>query len=119
MTTPEEAKQRMREYKRQWNEDHAEELRLKRQMAYNDEVRAKKREDARGRIDRLVQAGVFVKLPPGRKRMYTPEEAVEVAKRQRQESYQRRKERIEAARALLGRSRLENPESHFFRADLA
>ena len=101
MTTPEEARQRMREYKRQWNEDHAEELRLKRQMAYNDEVRAKKREEARGRVDRLVQAGVFVKLPPGRKRLYTPEEAVEVAKRQRQESYQRRKERIEAARTLL------------------
>ena len=91
----------MREYKRQWNEDHAEELRLKRQMAYNDEVRAKKREEARGRVDRLVQAGVFEKLQPGRKRLYTPEEAVEVAKRQRQESYLRRQERLNAAKALL------------------
>lgn len=91
----------MREYKRQWNEDHAEELREKRRLAYNDEVRLKKRDEARARIDRLVQAGVFEKLPRGRKRIYTPEEAVEVAKMQRQESYHRRKERIEAARTLL------------------
>jgi indole-3-glycerol phosphate synthase len=49
-------------------------------------------------MDALVEAG-FEKLPPGRKRLYTPEEALEVAKAQRKESYLRRQERIQAARA--------------------
>ena len=52
-------------------------------------------------MDRLVEAGLYTPLKPGRKRLYTPEEAVEVAKRQRQESYLRRQERLNAAKALL------------------
>ena len=49
-------------------------------------------------MDNLVQNG-FEKLPPGRKRLYTPDEAVQVAKAQRLQSYLRRQERIQAARA--------------------
>ena len=49
-------------------------------------------------MDTLVQNG-FEKLPPGRKRLYTPEEAIQVAKAQRLQSYLRRQERIQAARA--------------------
>ena len=58
----------------------------------------------REQIAKLVEAGVFVKLTPGRKRLYTPEEAHAVAKKPRQESYYRRKERIKTARALLAQT---------------
>jgi hypothetical protein len=44
---------------------------------------------------------VFEKLKPGRKRLYTPEEALEVAKKQRTESSKRLQERLHAAKALL------------------
>ena len=51
-------------------------------------------------MDALEQAG-FEKLPPGRKRLDTPEEAIEVAKRQRKESYLRRQERLTLGKALF------------------
>ena len=53
------------------------------------------------KIAKLVEAGVLEMVPRGRKRLYTPEEAYEVAKRQRRESYLRRKSRLDAAKALL------------------
>ena len=96
--SPEEAKQRIVESKKRYQAAHAEELREKRRLATTDDKRAKMRENTR---EQIAKPGVFVKLTPGRKRLYTPEEAHEVAKRQRQESYCRRKERIEAAKALL------------------
>ena len=40
-------------------------------------------------IAKLVEAGVLEVVKRGRKRLYTPEEAYEVAKRQRRESYLR------------------------------
>jgi hypothetical protein len=101
---PEEAKRRTIESKRKYRETHAEELKEKRRMAVNDEMRAKWRADARKKIEQLIEAGVYQKLRPGRKRLYTEEEAQEVAKKQRQESYLRRKERIEVARALLAQT---------------
>ena len=70
-------------------------------MSNTDELRTKRRETYRTTTATLVESGVLEKRSPGRKRLYTPEEAVEVAKRQRMESYVRRKERIDAARALL------------------
>ena len=81
--------------------EHADELREKRRLAVTDEMRAKWREDRREKIETLVEAGLLVKLSPGRKRLYTPEEAREVAKRQRRECYQRFKARMDAAAALL------------------
>ena len=98
---PEEAKRRTMESKRKYRETHAEELKEKRHLAVNDDMRAKWREYAHKKIDKLIEAGVYQKMQPGRKRLYTEEEAQEVARRQRQESYLRRKERIETARALL------------------
>ena len=99
--SPEEAKRRNVESKERYRKAHQDEIREKRRLATTDEKRAKVRDNVREKIAKLVEAGVFEKLTPGRKRLYTPEEAVEVAKRQRLESYHRRKERIEAAEALL------------------
>ena len=99
--SPEEASQRTRDSKRRYQVEHADELREKRRLATTDEMRAKLRGERQEKIAKLVEAGLLVKLPPGRKRLYTPEEALEVAKRQRQESYRRYKERIDAAAALL------------------
>ena len=79
--SPEEALQRKRDSKRRYQIEHADELREKRRMAATDETRAKWREDRKEKIERLVEAGLLVKLSPGRKRLYTPEEAHEVAKR--------------------------------------
>ena len=70
-------------------------------MADPETYRAKKREQYHATIDKLVEAGVYTPMKPGRKRLYTPEEAAEVAKRQRQESYLRRQERLNAAKTLL------------------
>jgi hypothetical protein len=99
--SPEEAKRRNVESKERYRKAHQDEIREKRRLATTDEKRAKVRDNVREKIAKLVEAGVFEKLTPGRKRLYTPEEALEVAKRQRLESYHRRKERIEAAEALL------------------
>ena len=99
--SPEEAKRRNVESKERYRKAHEDEIREKRRLATTDEKRAKVRDNVRDKISKLVAAGVSEKLTPGRKRLYTPEEALEVAKRQRQESYHRRKERIEAAEALL------------------
>ena len=52
-------------------------------------------------MNKLIETGVFTPMKPGRKRLYTPEEAAEVAKRQRRESYARRQERLATSRALL------------------
>ena len=46
----------------------------------------------------VALVALAVLLPPGRKRLYTPEEAIQVAKAQRRESYLRRQERIQTAR---------------------
>ena len=99
--SPEKAKQRIVESKKRYQAAQAEELREKRRLATTEDKRAKMRENTREQIAKLVEAGVFVKLTPGRKRLYTPEEAHKVAKRQLQEIYYRRKERIETAKALL------------------
>ena len=99
--SPEEALQRKRDSKRRYQEEHADEIREKRRLAVNDEMRAKWRDDRREKIEKLVEAGLLVKLSPGRKRLYTPEEAKDVAKRQRRECYQRFKTRLDAAEALL------------------
>ena len=63
--------------------------------------KAKRREHYHASINKLIEAGVYTPLRPGRKRLYTPEEAIEVAKRQRRESYLRRQERLNASRAML------------------
>ena len=100
----EEAERRNRECRRRYAEAHREELLEKQRqarMADPETYRAKKREQYHATMDRLVEAGLYTPLKPGRKRLYTPEEAVEVAKRQRQESYLRRQERLNAAKALL------------------
>ena len=100
----EEAERRNRECRRRYYEARREELLEKQRlarMANPEAYRAKKREEYHATIDRLIEAGVYTPLKPGRKRMYTPEEAAEVAKRQRQESYLRRQERLNAAKALL------------------
>ena len=99
--SPEEALQRKRDSKRRYQIEHADELREKRRMAVTDETRAKWREDRRVKIERLVEAGLLEKLSPGRKRIYTPEEALEAAKRQRRECYHRFKARVDAATAVL------------------
>ena len=63
--------------------------------------KAKRRAQYHASINKLVEAGVYTPLKPGRKRLYTPEEAIEVAKQQRRESYLRRQERLHASRAML------------------
>ena len=97
----EEAAQRMRESRKRYREAHKDEIAEMRRASNTDEKRAKRREDTRVRIAKLVEAGVYVPLKPGRPRLYEPQEALEVAKRQRRESYARRKERLDAAKALL------------------
>ena len=105
--SPEEALQRKRDSKRRYQIEHADELREKRRMAVTDETRAKWREDRRVKIERLVEAGLLEKLSPGRKRMYTPEEALEAAKRQRRECYHRFKARVDAANAILAQAEVD------------
>ena len=102
--SPEEALQRKRDSKRRYQIEHADELREKRRMAVTDETRAKWREDRRVKIERLVEAGLLEKLSPGRKRIYTPEEALEAARRQRRECYHRFKARVDAANAVLAQA---------------
>ena len=100
---PEEAQRRNRECRRRYNEAHKAELLEKQRaarMADPETHREKRREQYHANIARLVEAGLYEPQKPGRKRLYTPEEAVEVAKRHRRESYFRQKERLNAARAL-------------------
>ena len=102
--SPEEAERRNRECRKRYAEEHRAEIREKQRlarMADPEAYKAKKRERYQANIAKLVEAGVYEPLAPGRKRLHTPEEAIEVAKRQRQESYLRRQERLTAARALL------------------
>ena len=99
----EEAARRNRECRRRYAETHRAEIREKERLARladPETYRAKRREAYHAAMARLVEAG-FEQIKPGRKRLYTPEEAVEVAKRQRHESYVRRQERLAASRALL------------------
>ena len=98
--SPEEARQRIRECQRRYREAHREEIREKQKearLADPEAYRARRRAAYHRSMDALVEAG-FEKLPPGRKRLYTPEEAVQVAKAQRFQSYVRRQERIGAIR---------------------
>ena len=99
--SPEKAKQRIRDCQRRYRETHREEIREKQKearLADPEAYRARRRAAYHRSMDSLVQNG-FEKLPPGRKRLHTPEEAVQVAKAQRFQSYLRRQERIQAARA--------------------
>ena len=64
-------------------------------------AKAKRRERYHASINKLIEAGVYTPLKPGRKRLYSPEEALEVAKQQRKESNLRRQERLNASKALL------------------
>ena len=91
-------KERNRANQQRYRETHAEELK-ERRMTRGDTL--KKRESRRAQVSMLIEAGVFEKLKPGRKRLYTPEEALEVAKKQRTESWKRLQERLHAAKALL------------------
>lgn len=103
----EEAQRRNRESHRRYNEAHKEELREKQRvarMADPEAYRAKRREQYHATMDKLVEAGVYMPMKPGRKRLYTPEEALEVAKRQRHECYVRRQERVNASKALLAQA---------------
>ena len=100
---PLEAQRRIRECRKRWLEAHKDELAEKRR-ADPELYNAKRREHYHAKMNMLIESGVFTPTKPGRKRLYTPEEAVEVAKRQRHESYMRRKERIEAGQALLAAS---------------
>ena len=105
--SPEEAERRNRECRKRYTENHREEIREKerqKRMADPEAHRAKRREQYHAAMDKLVEAGLYEHLRPGRKRLYTPEEAVEVAKRQRHESYLRRQERLNAGRALLAQA---------------
>ena len=100
---PEEAQRRNRECRRRYNEAHKAELLEKQRaarMADPEAHREKRREQYYANIARLVEAGLYEPQKPGRKRLYTPEEAVEVAKRNRRESYFGQKERLNAAKAL-------------------
>ena len=100
---PEEAERRNRECRRRYAEVHRAEIREKQRLAHMadpETYNAKRREAYHASMARLVEAG-FEPIKPGRKRLYTPEEAVEVAKRQRHESYLRRQERLAVSRALL------------------
>ena len=106
--SPDEAKRRIRACQQRYRETHREEIMEKQRqarLADPDAYRARRRQAYHRAMDALEQAG-FEKLPPGRKRLYTPEEATEVAKRQRKESYLRRQERIQAARAADALSQL-------------
>ena len=99
----EEAERRNRECRRRYAEAHREELLEKQRiarMADPETYRAKKREQYHATIDKLIEAGLYTPQKPGRKRLYTPEEALE-AKRQRRESYLNRQERLNAAKTLL------------------
>ena len=105
---PEEAKRRIRDCQRRYWETHKAEILEKQREARTadpDAYRARRRAAYRAAMDRLVEAGVYSPIRPGRKRLYTPEEALDVAKRQRKESYLRRQERLAASRALLALDR--------------
>ena len=96
-----ETAQRMRESRKRYREEHKDEIAEMRRASNTDEKRTRRREETRAHIAKLVEAGVYVPLKPGRPRLYEPEQALEIAKRQRRESYARRKERLDAAKALL------------------
>ena len=100
---PEQPRRRGRRPKKLDEGLTAEEIEMRKAVAAEART-AKKCEECRAKIAMLVEAGVYVPLRPGRKRMYPPDEAVQVAKRQRHESYLRRRERINAAMALLAQT---------------
>ena len=103
-----EARRRRLESRKRYRDSHAQELKEKRKLTNNtDEMRAKRREEVRATLAKLVDAGVFQSLKRGRKRIYTPEEATEAAKKQRQASYLRRKERLNEAKMLLAQAEME------------
>ena len=98
--SPEEARQRIRLCQRRYREAHRESIAEKQKearLADPEAYRARRRDAYHRRMDTLVQNG-FDNLPPGIKRLYTPEEAIQVAKAQRKESYLRRQNRSQAAR---------------------
>jgi hypothetical protein len=106
---PEEATRRNRECRRRYYETHRAELAEKQRMKRvgNEEFLKSRREAYHENIKKLVEAGVYTPLPRGRKRLYTPEEAAEVAKKQRYESNVRRRERLNAGLAMLAAAETE------------
>jgi predicted transcriptional regulator len=108
---PEEAERRNKECRRRYYETHkaqiAEKQRMKR--AGNPEYQKSRREAYHKSINKLVEAGLYTPLKRGRKRLYTHEEAAEVAKKQRYESNVRRRERLRAGLSML--AEVENSEA--------
>ena len=104
---PEEATRRNRECRRRYYETHKAELAEKQRMkrAGNPELLKSRREEYHENIKKLIEAGVYTPLQRGRKRLYTPEEAAEVAKKQRYESNVRRRERLKDGQTLLNNLR--------------
>jgi hypothetical protein len=98
---PEEAKRRRAEYRKRYHERHKDELKEKRRLTYwadPETAKAKRREYYQAAMERLIEAGLYTPVKPGRKRLYTPEEAIEVAKKQRRESNMLRRERLKACK---------------------
>ena len=100
---PEEAARRNRECRKRYYEVHKTELAEKQRVKRvgNAEFLKSRREEHHENIKKLVEAGVYSPLKRGRKRLYTPEEAVEVARKQRYESNLRRRERLRAGQLML------------------
>ena len=77
-----ELRERNLEAQRRYREKHSEQL-MEKRMACGGVANFKRREERRTSLAKLVEAGVFVPMTAGRKRLYTAEESIEVAKRQR------------------------------------
>ena len=101
----EEAERRNRECRKRYTENHREEIREKNDRnAWQTQKRTGPSAENSIMQPWTSSLKLYEHLRPGRKRLYTPEEAVEVAKRQRHESYLRRQERLNAGRALLAQA---------------
>jgi hypothetical protein len=100
---PEEAERRNKECRRRYYETHKAEVAEKQRMkrAGNPEYQKARRDAYHESINKLIEAGLYTPLTRGRKRLYTPEEAAEVAKKQRYESNVRRRERLRAGLSML------------------
>ena len=107
---PEEAARRNRECRKRYYEVHKAELAEKQRVKRvgNAEFLKSRREEYHENIKKLFEAGVYTPLKRGRKRLYTPEEAVEVARKQRYESNLRRRERLRASQLMLESAEIKN-----------
>jgi predicted ATPase len=109
--SPEEAERRNKECRRRYYETHKPELAEKQRMKRvgNAEYLKSRRDAYHESMNKLIEAGLYTPLKRGRKRLYTPEEAAEVAKKQRYESNVRRRERLRAGLLIL--AGVETPEA--------